>query len=171
MPDTEVREPIDELAQRLGAVLVARDWRTATAESCTGGGIAEAITRIAGASAWFDQGFVPYTNAAKHRQLGVPEATIEHHGAVSAATVEAMVTGALTHSEADIAVAVSGVAGPGGGTPTRPVGTVWFAWARRGERGEAQAMHFNGDRADVREQTVRHALEGLISVAEEPGPR
>ncbi len=163
-------ESSDDLAARLGAVLVARGWKAATAESCTGGGIAEAITRIAGSSAWFDQGFVTYSNAAKHTQLGVPEETIHHHGAVSAATVEAMATGALTHSSADVAVAVSGVAGPEGGTPTRPVGTVWIAWARRGAAPEAQAAHFPGDREAVREASVRRALEGLITEAEDRAP-
>lgn len=170
MTAAEVEESIDDLAARLGAVLVARDWKAATAESCTGGGIAEAITRIPGSSAWFDQGFVTYSNAAKHTQLGVPEETLDQHGAVSAATVEAMATGAITHSRADVAVAVSGVAGPHGGTPTRPVGTVWLAWARRGAPPEAQAVHLPGERAQVREASVRRALEGLIAEAEEHRP-
>jgi nicotinamide-nucleotide amidase len=170
MTSAASEEPIEDLASRLGAVLVARDWKVATAESCTGGGVAEAITRVAGSSNWFDQGFVTYGNAAKHRQLGVPEETLDQHGAVSAATVEAMATGALTHSEADLAVAVSGVAGPGGGTPNKPVGTVWFAWARRGAPPEAQVVHLSGDRAAVREAAVRRALEGLITEAEERGP-
>jgi nicotinamide-nucleotide amidase len=160
------RESLDALAERLGAVLVARGWRVATAESCTGGGIAEVITRVAGSSAWFEQGFVTYSNAAKQSQLGVPGETLETWGAVSSATVEAMVTGALTRGTADLAVAVSGVAGPGGGSPTRPVGTVWLAWARRGFPPEARCIHFPGGRAEVREAAVRAAIEGLIAEAE-----
>lgn len=159
-------ESLDDLAERLGAVLVARGWQAATAESCTGGGIAEAITRVAGSSAWFEQGFVTYTNAAKQTQLGVSEETLETWGAVSSATVEAMVTGALTRGTADVAVAVSGIAGPGGGSPSRPVGTVWLAWARRGAPPEARCIHFPGDRAEVRAGTVRAAIEGLIVEAE-----
>lgn len=159
-------ETLDELAERLGAVLVARGWRVATAESCTGGGIAEVITRVAGSSAWFEQGFVTYSNAAKQTQLGVPAETLETWGAVSSATVEAMVTGALTRGTADLAVAVSGVAGPGGGSPSRPVGTVWLAWARRGAPPEARCMHFPGERAEVREGAIRAAIDGLIAEAE-----
>ena len=159
-------DSFDALAERLGAVLVSRGWRVATAESCTGGGIAEVITRVAGSSAWFEQGFVTYSNAAKQTQLGVPAETLETWGAVSSATVEAMVTGALTHGTADAAVAVSGVAGPGGGSPSRPVGTVWLAWARRGYPPEARCIHFPGERAEVREGTIRAALEGLIAEAE-----
>ncbi len=159
-------ETLDALAERLGAVLVARGWSVATAESCTGGGIAEVITRVAGSSAWFEQGFVTYSNAAKQTQLGVTAETLEIWGAVSSATVEAMVTGALTHGTADAAVAVSGVAGPGGGSPSRPVGTVWLAWARRGYPPEARCIHFPGDRAAVREGSVRAAIEGLIAEAE-----
>jgi len=164
-------ETLDALARRLGAVLAARGWRVACAESCTGGGICEAITRVPGSSAWFDRGFVTYTNAAKHDQLGVPEGTLEHHGAVSLATVEAMATGALTHSAADIAVAVTGIAGPEGGTPNKPVGTVWLGWACRGYPPEARCAHFEGGRAAVREQSVRAALEGLIVEAEEAPTR
>lgn len=160
------RESLDQLAERLGAVLASRGWCAATAESCTGGGIAEVITRVAGSSAWFEQGFVTYSNAAKQRQLGVPAETLEAWGAVSSATVEAMVTGALTHGSADVAVAISGVAGPGGGSPNRPVGTVWLAWARRGFPPRARCVHFPGDRAAVREGAIRGAIEGLIAEAE-----
>lgn len=159
-------ESLDALAERLGAAMVAPGWRVATAESCTGGGIAEVITRVAGSSAWFEQGFVTYSNAAKHTQLGVPMETLENWGAVSSATVEAMVTGALTRGTADVAVAVSGVAGPNGGTPSRPVGTVWLAWARRGYPPAARCIHFPGGRAEVREGAVRAAIEGLIAEAE-----
>lgn len=160
-------ETLEALARRLGAVLAAGDWTMAVAESCTGGGIAKTVTDVAGSSAWFDRGFVTYTNDAKHQMLGVPEETLDTHGAVSSATVEAMVTGALTHSAANIAVAVSGVAGPGGGTDEKPVGLVWFAWARRGLPPEAQVKQLAGDRGEVREASVRIALEGIIELAEE----
>lgn len=162
------QETLEELAERLGAVLAARGWRLAVAESCTGGGIAWTVTHVAGSSAWFDRGFVTYTNTAKHQMLAVPEETLDEHGAVSSAVVEAMVTGALTHSEADVAVAVSGVAGPGGGTADKPVGLVWFAWARRGHPPEARVKQLEGDRAAVREASIRIALEGVIEQAEAP---
>jgi nicotinamide-nucleotide amidase len=160
-------ETLEALARRLGAVLTAGDWVMAAAESCTGGGVARAVTDVAGSSTWFDRGFVTYTNDAKHQMLGVPEATLDSHGAVSAATVEAMVTGALTHSAANVAVAVSGIAGPGGGSADKPVGLVWLAWSRRGFPPEARVKQLAGDRAAVREAAVRIALEGLIEQAEE----
>lgn len=164
-------ESLADLAGRLGAVLVARGWRLAAAESCTGGGVAHAVTEIAGSSAWFERGFVTYSNEAKHEMLGVPEDTLRMHGAVSAATAEAMVTGALTHSHADLAVAITGVAGPGGGSDAKPVGTVWFAWAVRGHPPEARCDRLDGDRAAVRAASVRIALQGLIEQGEELGPR
>lgn len=156
------------LGERLGAVLVARGASLATAESCTGGWIAKVITDIPGSSAWFDCGLVTYSNAAKQRLLRVPEDTIAEHGAVSAATVEAMVTGALTGSEAGIAVATSGVAGPGGGTADKPVGLVWFGWARRGHVPVARCSQFRGDRESIRRESVRVALEGLVEEADRP---
>lgn len=164
------QESLEGLARRLGAVLVAAGLRVATAESCTGGGVARAVTDIAGSSAWFERGFVTYSDAAKHQMLDVPEDTLASHGAVSAATAEAMATGALTHSEADLAVAITGVAGPGGGTADKPVGLVWFAWARRGYPPEARVEQLDGDRGAIREASVRIALEGLIEVAEWPRP-
>lgn len=160
---------LQELAERLGAIMVARGGTTAIAESCTGGWIAKVVTDIAGSSAWFDRGFVTYTNAAKHELLNVPEATLAEHGAVSAATVEAMVAGALTSSPGtDLAVATSGVAGPGGGTADKPVGLVWFAWARRGHAPVVRCIQFKGDRDSVRRAAVREALKGLIDEAEQP---
>ncbi len=164
-------ESLEDLARRLGAVLVARGWRMAAAESCTGGGVAHAITEIAGSSAWFERGFVTYSNDSKHEMLGVPEDTLHMHGAVSAATAEAMATGALTHSHADLAVAITGVAGPGGGSDDKPVGTVWFAWAVRGHPPEARCDRLDGDRAAVRAASIRIALEGLIDQGEEFGPK
>ena len=154
------------VAERLGATLLAGGRRLATAESCTGGGIAHRVTDIAGSSEWFDRGFVTYSNAAKEQMLRVPADTLAEHGAVSAATAEAMVAGALRYSDADLAVAVTGVAGPGGGSESKPVGTVWFAWARRGEAPVVRCVSFEGDRAAVREGSIRVALEGVIELAE-----
>lgn len=159
-------EILHELAERLGATLLAAGRRLATAESCTGGGIAQRVTDIAGSSEWFDRGFVTYSDAAKEEMLAVPADTLAEHGAVSAATAEAMVAGALRYSEADIAVAVTGVAGPGGGTAEKPVGTVWFAWARRGDTPVVRCVAFEGDRAAVRDGSIRVALEGVIDLAE-----
>ena len=159
-------ETLDELAERLGATLLAAGRRLATAESCTGGGIAYRVTDIAGSSEWFDRGFITYSNAAKEQMLGVSADTLREYGAVSAATAEAMVAGALRNSDADLAVAVTGVAGPGGGTAEKPVGTVWFAWARRGDTPVARCDLLEGDRAAVRERSIRIALEGVIEMAE-----
>lgn len=153
---------LTELAHRCGMVLQQRGLQVATAESCTGGGIAEAITRIEGSSAWFGQGWVTYSNAAKLVQLGVPQALLAEHGAVSREVVIAMAEGARQRADADWAVAVSGVAGPGGGSIEKPVGTVWLAWAGR-QKTHVQCRLFAGDRAHVREQTVVLALEELIN--------
>lgn len=147
--------------EALATLLLARGERLATAESCTGGLIAATCTELAGSSTWFDRGFVTYSNAAKTELLSVDAALIAEHGAVSEAVALAMARGALAHSAADIAVAVTGVAGPAGGSAHKPVGTVWIAWAQRG--GVAHAAHhlLPGDRATVRAATVAHALTGL----------
>lgn len=152
-----------DLARRTGLALNAAGWTMATAESCTGGGIAAAVTDIAGSSGWLDSGFVTYSNEAKMRLLGVPEAVLAAHGAVSEATVRAMAEGVLARSPVDIAVAVSGIAGPDGGSADKPVGTVWFAWARRGQGTEVLRQVFSGDRAAVRAATVTTALEGILT--------
>jgi len=151
----------EKLAEQLGAQLLTRGEWLATAESCTGGGIAHCVTAIAGSSGWFERGFVTYSNAAKLDLLGVPETTLERHGAVSEAVARAMAQGALLHSRADWAVAVTGIAGPGGGSPEKPVGTVCFAWAQKDGACEARTCHFAGDRAAVRAQSVEQALLGL----------
>jgi len=153
------------LASRLGELLVQRHWTVTTAESCTGGLIAGAITDVAGSSGWFERGFVTYSNEAKIEMLGVSAKTLAAHGAVSEATAREMVTGALRNGDATLAVAVTGIAGPAGGTPTKPVGLVWLAWGRRDGPIDARAEHFAGDRAAVRAATVRRALEGLIERA------
>jgi len=154
---------IDNLASRLGAALQAAGAQVTTAESCTGGGIAEAITRIAGSSAWFEAGFVTYSNRQKIAQLGVPEALFEQVGAVSEEVVTAMVRGAQQRAAARFAVAVSGIAGPGGAVPGKPVGTVWLAWAD-GEKLRTERQVFAGDRAAVRHQTQVRALEVLLAL-------
>ncbi|MEO7104990.1 MAG: CinA family protein [Rhodoferax sp.] len=145
------------------------NWKLATAESCTGGLIAACCTDIAGSSDWFERGFVTYSNAAKTEMLGVDAALIARDGAVSEAVVRAMVQGALQHSAAQVAVAVTGVAGPGGGSEAKPVGTVWLGWATpAGVVTEVQ--HFAGDRAQVRAATVQHALQRLVTLLQTNTP-
>jgi nicotinamide-nucleotide amidase len=153
------------LAIDLGSTLAVRGWRVATAESCTGGLVAGTITEIAGSSGWFDRGFVTYSNDAKVQLLGVAPAVLAAHGAVSEAAARAMAEGALARSEADLAVAVTGVAGPGGGSPDKPVGMVCLAWARRDGLVEAATRRFGGDRAAVRWASVEAALAGLVERA------
>ena len=140
--------------------LLARGWLLATAESCSGGLIAAACTDLAGSSQWFERGFVTYSNAAKVQCLGVPADLIERHGAVSEAVARAMAQGAVAHSAAQVALAVTGVAGPTGGSADKPVGTVWFGWQVQGAT-HSELRRFAGDRAAVRAQTVRHALARL----------
>ena len=150
-----------ERARSLVDALRARGWMLATAESCTGGGIAHAVTAIAGSSDVLDRGFVTYSNDAKTEMLGVDAGTIGRHGAVSEAVALAMADGALRASRADVAVAVTGIAGPGGGTPQKPVGTVCFAWAR-GRKMRSETRRFKGGRGRVRRQSVIHALRGVL---------
>jgi nicotinamide-nucleotide amidase len=151
----------------LADLLRARGWLLVTAESCTGGLIAAACTSVAGSSDWFDRGFVTYSNAAKTEMLHVPAALIANHGAVSEEVALAMAQGALAMSSAHLAVAVTGIAGPGGGSPDKPVGTVWIATARAGTPGQAQCFLFSGDRSSVRMQTVVQALRALRMCATE----
>ena len=156
----------------LAARLQELGWRLATAESCTGGWIAKVLTDLAGSSAWFERGWVTYSNAAKQEDLGVPGGVLAQQGAVSEATVLAMARGALSRAKADCALAVSGVAGPTGGSPEKPVGTVWLAWAWRGPVGPLDAAELHrlaGDREAIRRQTVVLALDGLISRLPPPG--
>jgi nicotinamide-nucleotide amidase len=154
-----------EWARELIDALRARDWHCATAESCTGGGIAAAITDIAGSSDVFDRGFVTYSNAAKSQMLGVDPALIDANGAVSEEVAQAMAAGALARSEANCIVAVTGVAGPGGGTPQKPVGMVCFGWAVAQKPVWTETVHFAGDRRTVREASIAHALSGLLKLA------
>lgn len=151
------------LVERLATQLQQRRWMLVTAESCTGGLIAGACTDLSGSSNWFERGFVTYSNAAKTELLGVDAALITEHGAVSEAVARAMVEGALTHAHAQVAVAVTGVAGPTGGTADKPVGLVWFGLALPGQV-LTEKMHFPGDRAAVRAATVQHALRRLVEL-------
>lgn len=151
------------LVEKLATQLLQRHWMLATAESCTGGLIAGACTDISGSSNWFERGFVTYSNAAKTELLGVPAALIETHGAVSEDVARAMAAGAVQHSLAQVAVAVTGVAGPTGGTAEKPVGLVWFGFALP-DRIVTEKMNFAGDRAAVRAATVRHALTRLLEL-------
>ncbi len=153
---------LHELAAQVGAALRARDLVLALAESCTGGWIAKVITDVPGSSGWFDRGFVTYSNTAKTDLLGVRKATVATHGAVSGEVVAEMAAGALQRSPADVVVAVSGVAGPDGGTADKPVGTVYLAWARRDSPARTERRQFAGDRDAVRRQTVAVALQGLL---------
>lgn len=162
-------DSITFLAQLLGERLRFLAAQTTTAESCTGGGIAEAITRIPGSSAWFEAGYVTYSNTQKTAQLGVDAGLFSHVGAVSREVVEAMVRGACDRSGARFGVAVSGVAGPDGGSVDKPVGTVWLAWAD-GEQLFAERRQFSGDRDEVRRQTVKAALTGLTQLASGESP-
>lgn len=154
---------LETLAEALGHQLLAARQMLVTAESCTGGWIAKCMTDVAGSSGWFDCGMAAYSYEAKQALLGVRSETLEQFGAVSRETVVEMVSGALVHSGASIAVAVTGIAGPGGGSDDKPVGTVWIGWKRRGGYARAEVFHFEGDRDAVRRQTVASALRGLIA--------
>jgi nicotinamide-nucleotide amidase len=149
------------LARKTGTALKKKGQMLVTAESCTGGWAAQTLTSIAGSSEWFERGYVTYSNAAKRDDLGVPEATLLRHGAVSEPTARAMARGALAHSRGTIALAITGIAGPGGGAPGKPVGTVCFAWAR-GRRMRSETKRFRGGRNSVRRQSVVHVLRGVL---------
>ena len=155
---------MEMLAAQVGEMLKSHGLMLAAAESCTGGGVAQAITEIPGSSDWFERGFVTYANASKVEMLGVREETLRQHGAVSEATVREMAEGALRHSHAHISLAVSGIAGPAGGTPEKPVGTVFFAWSVRGDATHARKHFLTGNRAEIRAQSVRIALQGLLEI-------
>lgn len=160
---------LEALASALGERLRAHRDHLVTAESCTGGWIAKTVTDIAGSSDWFDCGLAAYSYEAKQALLGVRPQTLETQGAVSRETAVEMVSGALVNSGASVAVAVTGIAGPGGGSEGKPVGTVWIAWKRRGGYPRAELFHFGGDREAIRRQTVRAALDGLLSEASGKG--
>jgi nicotinamide-nucleotide amidase len=155
---------VKELAERVGRRLEAGKQMLVTAESCTGGWVAQVVTAVAGSSAWFERGFVTYSNDAKHELLGVPFEVLEKHGAVSEQTALEMARGALARSKGTISLAITGVAGPTGGSPDKPVGTVCFGWARRGGEPLTQMRVFQGDRDAVRRQSVVHSLEKVLDL-------
>ncbi len=152
---------LEQLSQQLGSLLLEHGQIMVTAESCTGGGVASAITDIAGSSAWFDRAFVTYSNEAKQEMIGVKSETLAEYGAVSEPVVIEMVEGALKHSNATIGVSISGIAGPGGGSEEKPVGTVCFAWSNNSDWLQVETQHFSGGRGEVRQQAVMHALETI----------
>ena len=155
---------MEELAKKVGERLKATGAQLVTAESCTGGWVAQAVTAIAGSSAWFERGFVTYSNAAKQELLGVAEKTLEAHGAVSEETAREMAEGALSRSRGTLAVSITGIAGPSGGSAAKPVGTVCFAWLAKGRPALSETRRFDGDRESVRRQSVIHALEGVLKL-------
>lgn len=162
-----MQQEIEGLSQQLGQALLAKGWRVATAESCTGGWVAEAITSVAGSSAWFGYGYVSYANEAKQQMLGVKAETLAQNSAVSEAVVTEMADGARGNAGATLSVAISGIAGPDGGSPEKPVGTVWLAWSQKGRPTQTQGVRFSGDRFAIRQQAVVMALSGLLRIAEE----
>lgn len=167
--DVSRQADAETLVQQLAEGLLARKELVAFAESCTGGLIAKLATDLAGSSCWFERGLVTYSNTAKRELLGVPESLLKAEGAVSEACVRAMVEGLMRHTPADWGVAVTGIAGPGGGSPGRPVGTVWVAWAQRGQAAQTQCHCFAGDREAVRQQTAVRALAGLVQRIQNAG--
>ena len=157
-------DDITEIARELGRACKRRKVEVVTAESCTGGGVAAAITRISGSAKWFERGFVTYGNGAKKELLGVSQRTLKEHGAVSEAVAREMALGALERSRADVGVSVTGIAGPTGAAPGKPVGTVWLCWAARGGPVQSRRFRFEGGRVEVRMQTVAMALRGLVDL-------
>jgi nicotinamide-nucleotide amidase len=157
-------DDITVIAQQMGRACKRRKVIVVTAESCTGGGVAAAITRISGSAKWFDRGFVTYHNDAKKKMLGVKQRTLKEHGAVSEPVARQMAEGAIRNSLADVSVSVTGIAGPTGGVPGKPVGTVWFAWGVRGGPTQSRRFRFKGDRYEVRRQAVAMALQGIIDL-------
>ncbi|MGS0743277.1 CinA family protein [Glaciimonas sp. GG7] len=154
-------DQITDLAEQVGKALKTKGWLLATAESCTGGGVSQAITDIAGSSEWFDCGFITYSNASKTELLDISEALLAQHGAVSEEIAAAMAESALANSDAHVALSTTGIAGPGGAVPGKPVGTVCFGWAS-GHQTHTERLVFQGDRRAVREQTIAHSLQGLL---------
>ena len=168
MTDSPANQVLERLSAEVGAQLKKRRWMLATAESCTGGWVAASITAIAGSSEWFERGFVTYSNEAKREMLGVPAELIERHGAVSEEVARAMAQGALRRSRAQIALSITGVAGPGGGSEDKPVGLVCFGWARGNLTQVVETKSFSGDREAVRRAAVQHALQGVLAELKKP---
>ena len=162
-------DELTRLAERVGRALAERGLMLATAESCTGGWVAKVMTDVAGSSGWFERGFVTYSKQDKQDLLGVRASTLRAHGAVSEQVVREMAEGALARSRAQVALAISGIAGPEGGSPGKPVGTVWLAWARVGVAPRARRAQFPGDREAVRRQSVLAALQGVLDILADAG--
>lgn len=167
LKEAAMDQKIIDISRHLGELLQAQALKLTTAESCTGGGLAYAITEISGASEWFERGFVTYSDLAKIQLLHVHEEILTIHGAVSEKTAMAMALGALKHSHADIALSITGIAGPEGGSAEKPVGTVWFAVARKNKLPEAKNEQFSGDRHSIRQQAIQFALQWLIKILSE----
>ncbi len=165
-----IEQEIEQTVQHLAGALTAKRWFIAVAESCTGGWIAKYCTDRAGSSSWFDRGFVTYSNGAKIDMLRVDAAALQRHGAVSEIVAQQMAQGALDSAGVDASLAVTGVAGPDGGTGEKPVGTVWFAWAMRGREVRSECARFPGSRDSVRHQSVLHALRGMSQMVGDDGP-
>jgi nicotinamide-nucleotide amidase len=155
---------MQSLIIEVGKQLTARAFKLATAESCTGGGVAYQVTEIAGSSDWFDRGFVTYSNLAKIEMLGIPQSLLDTYGAVSEQTAHAMAEGALSHSQAQVSLAITGIAGPGGGSATKPVGTVWFGWAGINIDTHTTVKLFKGNRSEIRAQSIQFALDYLLTI-------
>ena len=155
---------LEQLAISVGKKLKEKKWKLVTAESCTGGSVAYWITSIPGSSDWFERGFVTYSNLAKEEMLGVSSATLNTYGAVSEQTAQEMAEGALRYSQAQVSIAITGIAGPTGGTPEKPVGTVWFGWAGVGFATQTKLMSLTGNRTQIREQSIVIALENLLNL-------
>ena len=155
-------EEIAGVAQQLGAALEQHKQKLVTAESCTGGWVGSVVTSVPGSSRWYDRGFITYSNTSKREMLGVSAELIARYGAVSEQTARAMVEGALDKSQAQFALSITGIAGPGGGSEEKPVGLVWFAWSSKSRETRSRSCQFGGDRANVRKHAVHHALQGML---------
>ena len=162
---------LQDLARKVGVALAQQGLMLATAESCTGGGLGQTITSIAGSSSWYERGFITYATASKHEMLGVSTSTLEQYGAVSEQTVSEMAAGVITHSHAHVAVAITGIAGPEGGTEEKPVGMVCFAWMMKDGLASAETRYFTGSREEIRRQAVAEALQGVIDLLHCVPPR
>lgn len=164
---SDIEHDIYELAVQAGQCLAQRGWMLVTAESCTGGWVGQAVTAVSGSSAWYERGYITYSNTAKCEMLGVQQAILDRHGAVSPQTAQEMAIGALNRSHAQISVSITGIAGPDGGTATKPIGMVCFAWAARGGLVQQETRYFTGNREAIRRQAVATALQGILRLAGE----
>lgn len=158
------QQELEHVAAQVGAALVQRRWRLVTVESCTGGWLGQVVTSVAASSQWYDGGFITYSNESKQTMLGVSAFILEQYGAVSESTVRAMADNAVHRSRGDISVAISGIAGPAGGTPDKPVGTMWLAWYTRNGISRAKCVHLSGEREAVRAQAVWRGLHGILEL-------